>query len=188
MKFNPVDMGTDSSDDATQPGTPGSSATSGSSAEAAPKTPDAHTALQNEVTELKAQLLRAAADYQNFARRSQQSINDAREQQLMDVARALLSVLDTFDLALAVDPSKATAETLLKGVGMVRDELLKVLNRFDIRRIDVRPGEEFDPRRHEAMMRQSVQGVASQHIAAQLSPGYVIGDKTLRPVKVSVAE
>lgn len=187
MKFKPVDMGTDGPDDATG-GAEDSSNRAGDPAGAATQAPDTRAALEAEIAGLKSQLLRSAADYQNFARRSQQSINDAREQQLMDVARSLLNVLDTFDRALAVDPAKATTEALLKGVEMVRDELLKVLQKFDIRRIDATPGEEFDPKRHEALMRQPVAGIESNHVASQLSPGYILGDKTLRPVKVSVAE
>jgi molecular chaperone GrpE len=181
MKFKPVDMG---------PEAPASDGLDplAAPADATPQTPDAHAALQDEVANLKSQLLRSAADYQNLARRAQQSEADAREQQLMNVAKSLLNVLDTFDRALAIDPAKANTETLLKGIQMVRDELLKVLQKFDIKKIDAKPGEEFDPKRHEALMRQPAEGIESNHVAAQLSPGYTLGDKTLRPVKVSVAE
>jgi len=189
MKFKPVDMGPEA------PAAEGLDPTAAEAApaDAAPQMPEAaaaepHAALELEIANLKSQLLRSVADYQNLARRAQQSEADAREQQLMNVAKSLLNVLDTFDRALAIDSGKADAETLLKGVQMVRDELLKVLQKFDIKKIDAKPGEEFDPKRHEALMRQPAEGIESNHVAAQLSPGYTLGDKTLRPVKVSVAE
>lgn len=137
--------------------------------------------------ELEQRLLRTVADYQNLARRSRLDVEAARKQQAMDMARSLLSVLDNFDHALAVDPEKADAQSLLKGVTMVRDELLRALESFQIKRLDVEPGTEFDPNCHEAMMRQPAEGIETNQVTQQLQPGYTIGDKTLRPAKVAVA-
>jgi molecular chaperone GrpE len=144
--------------------------------------------LQGELDDLQSRLLRVSADYQNYARRSQQNLAEARRQQLIEVARALLNVCDHFDRALEVDPKKVTAESLLQGVQIVRDEFTKLLEQFGIQRITAQPGEAFDAARHEAMMRQKTQDVPAGHVAAQLQPGYTLGDLTLRPAKVSVAE
>jgi molecular chaperone GrpE len=144
--------------------------------------------LQGELDDLHARLLRATADYQNFARRTQRDLAEARQQQLGEMARALLTVLDHFDRALEADTTKGNAQGLVDGVKMVRDELTKMLEQFGIRRIEVKPGDRFDPVRHEALMRQRVEGVPSEHIGAQLQPGYTLGDRVLRPAKVSVAQ
>jgi len=138
--------------------------------------------------ELEAKLLRAAADYQNFVRRSHQNVSAARDQQVGDMAKDLLPVLDHFDIALAVDTEKTSAKSLLEGLIMVRDELTRTLGKYGIERITATPGEEFDPTRHEAMMRQKAQGIATNHVVMQLQPGYVLRERTLRPAKVSVAE
>jgi len=149
---------------------------------------DALAAVQRERDDLNDRLLRAHADYQNLARRSQQSVAEAREQQLMSMARSLLSVLDNFDHALQSDAAKTSAEELLKGVHIVRDQLTQTLEGFGIRKMPVEQGDAFDPNRHEALMRQSVENLPPDHVAAELQPGYTIGDKTLRPAKVSVSE
>jgi molecular chaperone GrpE len=144
--------------------------------------------LQAERDDLESRLLRVSADYQNFVRRSQQNIAAARDQEVMAMAKALVNVLDHFDSALGVDPQKTKPADLLQGVQIVRDELLKTLEGFGVRRLDVVQGEEFDPTRHEAMLRQHVEGLDPNHVAAQFQPGYVLGDKTVRPAKVSVTE
>lgn len=149
---------------------------------------DELTALRRERDDFESKYLRAAADLQNYARRSQQNVADARDQQLMDVARALLTVLDHFDLAMQVDPEKSSAKDVLAGVQMVRDELMSTLERFGIKRIDAGRGDEFDPNRHEAVLRQAVDDLESNHVAEQFQPGYAIGDRTLRPAKVAITE
>ncbi|MEX2215422.1 MAG: nucleotide exchange factor GrpE [Phycisphaeraceae bacterium] len=141
-----------------------------------------------ENVELQSKLLRAAADYQNYVRRSQQNVVAAREQQTMALARELISVLDHFDNALSIDMEKATARSVMDGLFIVRDELLKTLERHGVQRVNATKGEEFDPNRHEALMREKAEGIATNHVVNQLQPGYLINDKTLRPVKVSVAE
>lgn len=148
---------------------------------------DAVSALQAERDELESKLLRVSADYQNFARRSQQNVQAAGEQKLMDIARAMTSVLDHFDRALE-GHSKDEADGVLQGIFMVRDELLSTLNRFGIERIDVEPGTEFDPNRHEALMRQPSEDIASNHVTMQMLPGYVLGEKIIRPAQVGVAQ
>lgn len=143
--------------------------------------------LQSERDEMESKLLRVSADYQNFARRAQQNVESAVEQKLMDVARGLTTVLDHFDRALE-GQDQGEAAGVLQGVTMVHTELLATLNRFGIERMDVEPGTEFDPNKHEALMRQPSEDVESNHITMQMQPGYVLGDKVIRPAQVGVAE
>ena len=143
--------------------------------------------LQSERDELESRLLRVSADYQNFAKRAQQNVDAAVQQKLVDIARGLVTVMDHFDRALDVEPQGQTAG-LLQGVTMVRDELLSTLNRFGIQRVDVNAGDEFDPNRHEALMRQPSEEFESNHVTMQMQPGYVLGDKIIRPAQVGVAE
>ena len=149
---------------------------------------DPLVALEKERDELHERLLRVSADYQNYVRRSSQNVTAARDQQLIEIAKALITVLDHFDRALAVDPQKTTSASLLEGVQMVRDELLRALERLGIQRLNVKTGDAFDPNYHEALMRQPVEGVESDHVAEQLQPGYTLGEKTVRPAQVTVAE
>lgn len=143
---------------------------------------------QQKVVELEASLLRAAADYQNAVRRSQQNVINAREHAQMEMSKDLLTVMDHFDHAVNFDSDASNAKALLDGVLMVRDELSRTLERFGVKRIEVSRGDEFDPNHHEAMMKQPAEDLDSNQIVAQLQPGYSINDKALRPAKVSVAE
>ena len=149
---------------------------------------EALSAVERERDELHDRLLRTAADYQNYVRRAEQNADTARQQQVMDMARALLSVLDHFDRAVEADPEQTTTADLLNGVKMVRQELLRVLGGFGIERVDVEPGEPFDPNHHEALMREASEQWESSAVTAQLRPGYKLGEKTIRPAQVSVAE
>ena len=144
--------------------------------------------LQAQRDELEARLMRVSADYQNYVRRSQKNTVAACDEQLMRVTKALLTPLDQFDQALAVDPEHVTPESILQGVQIVRDELMKVLEQYGVKRIEAQPGEEFDPMRHEAVQRQPMDEFESGAIAQQLQPGYTLGEKTLRPAKVVVVE
>ena len=145
-------------------------------------------AVADELEEVKNQLLRVSADYQNFQRRTRQNIESARQEQLMGLARALVPVLDHFDRALGADAESTSAESLMEGMEMVRSELLRVLAGFDIEKIDVAPGDDFDPNRHEALMRTPSEDHPSDTVVEQLQPGSMLGDKTLRPAQVAVAE
>ncbi|MCE9590268.1 MAG: nucleotide exchange factor GrpE [Planctomycetes bacterium] len=144
--------------------------------------------MQKQVDELKEKLLRSVADYQNYARRTRQDASDARDQQAFEIARSLVNVLDHFDMALEVDPTKVTTESLLKGVRMVREELFKTLEAQGVKRIDVRPGDEFNPKTHEALMQEESKDLAPNHVANVLQHGYVFKERTLRPAKVSVTK
>ncbi|MEM1445881.1 MAG: nucleotide exchange factor GrpE [Planctomycetota bacterium] len=150
--------------------------------------PAGNPALQAERDELESKLLRTAADYQNYVRRATREIEATRQQRIVDVARAMTTVLDHFDRALQVEPDKTSAEEILQGVGSIRDELLKALGAFGLERVEVEPGEEFDPNRHEALMFQPTEGFESGQVVQTLMPGYFVKDTPVRPAQVSVAQ
>ena len=143
--------------------------------------------LKGDIARLEQDKLRAAADYQNLARRATLNEKSAREQVLLDLAKQLVTVLDHFDRALEHGES-ASAESVLQGVAIVREELIRMLERFGIQQITAEPGEPFDPNRHEAMLRQASDEVEAGHVVMQLQPGYALEEKTVRPTQVAIAE
>ncbi|MEM1212894.1 MAG: nucleotide exchange factor GrpE [Planctomycetota bacterium] len=153
-----------------------------------PEADDPLATLRSERDDFEQKYLRVSADYQNYVRRANQNVAAASEQRLMSVARGLVSAMDHFDLALQVDPEKTNATDLLQGVTSIRDELLKALAGVGIERLEVQPGDEFDPVKHEALMRQPGTDVESGRVVMQMQPGYLVGDKIVRPAQVSVAE
>jgi len=148
---------------------------------------DPLTRVQRERDQLEQRLMRIAADYENYKKRALRNVTEAEEQTLMDVGRGLVTVMDHFDRALDVDPHKANTKDVLSGLKIVHDELLGALAKFGIQRVEAKPGDPFDPNRHEAMMRTEAEGIDPDHVVQQFQPGYAIKDKTIRPAQVSVA-
>lgn len=155
---------------------------------------DAIEKLETKVTGLTAQLaeanelrLRAVADFQNLQRR----VADA-EVRLMSVgivsaARNVIPVIEHFDLALTQDPSIMNAQAAHDGLRMLRDELVKALEKTGVEVIAPKPGDAFNPTQHEAIMQQPAAGVKAGCVANTFQAGYRIGDTVIRAAKVAVA-
>ena len=131
--------------------------------------------------------LRAQADFANFQRRSIENEARARIGGLVQLTRALMPVLDHFDLALAQDHSKVTVDQMAKSIEMTRAELQKALEQNGIARIDPTPGTAFDPLQHDAVMRQPAEGIAPGCVSMRFQTGWRLGESVLRPAKVAVA-
>ncbi len=130
---------------------------------------------------------RALADFANYQRRAAQSERQASLGGEANVVRSILGVLDHFELALDQDRAQMTVEQLLGGVRIVRDELIRVLESFDVQPIDPAVGDDFDPNLHQAVLQQPARDIAPNSIVSVLQAGYKMGDIVLRPAKVSVS-
>jgi molecular chaperone GrpE len=143
--------------------------------------------LQAELDEAIASRKRALADFANYQRRAAENEDRAVLSGAAQVVRSLLGALDQFDLAVEQDTEQLTVGQLLDGVRIVRDELIKALEGQGVERIQPAVGEEFDPNRHEAVLRQAAEGIEANEIVSVLRPGYTMGAFVLRPAKVIVA-
>ena len=143
--------------------------------------------LAGEIADLRNKLARWQADFSNLQRRSAQEILLARQNADADFAKAMLTVLDHFDMALSVDPTKVDAAAVLNGIKITYDELKKTLAQRGIQSFDP-TGEPFDPHRHEAIMQEAVSGTPPMTVLQTLQAGYKIGDRILRPAKVKVSK
>lgn len=146
--------------------------------------------LQAELDEVNSKYLRLAADFQNSHRRALSNEVQAKLQGIAAVTQSILTVLDHFDLALSIDPAKATAASVIDGVKVIRDELMKTLVGHGVGVIHPRQGDDFEPGRHEAVMQQPVPGVGPNLIASCFQPGYTLSvagiERIVRPAKVAV--
>lgn len=143
--------------------------------------------LEGKLAEAEAARLRALADFQNYQRRALANEQEAKVQGRTGVVQSLLSLLDHFDIALSQDHANATAEQILGGVRMIREEFIRVLQAQGVGLINPVRGEVFTPGRHEAIMQQAAEGVPSGHVVSMFQMGYTLGDRVVRPAKVSVA-
>lgn len=163
--------------------------------------PESNLALQERVSKLEADLaeansraLRTMADFQNYQKRSYSNEQIAKATGVAGVVQGIVSVIDHFDLALQQDTSKVTAEQIVSGVKVIREELLRVLQQQGLKIINPKPGDEFVPGIHEAIMQQKADGIEPGRVVATFQAGYSLagaaaggGDKVLRPAKVSVS-
>lgn len=140
-----------------------------------------------EAAQWRDKYLRSIADFQNYQRRSLQNEAEARRGGIASVVNNVVGVMDHFDLALAHDVSKASAEQIVSGVKVIREELLKALTNSGVRIIGPKPNDEFQPGQHEAIMQQPADGVGSGRISLLFQPGYALGERIIRPAKVGVA-
>lgn len=143
--------------------------------------------LEARLADAEAARLRALADFQNYQRRALANEQEAKVQGRTAVVQSLLTLLDHFDIALSQDHTKATAEQIVGGVKMIREEFIKVLQSHGVGLINPARGDEFTPGRHEAIMQQAAEGVESGRVVSTFQMGYTLGERVVRPAKVAVA-
>lgn len=143
-----------------------------------------------ELVALKDQLLRAIAEGENQRRRAQRERDEAVKYAAAGLARDLLTVSDNLGRALDAVPAgggDAMTETLRAGVELVLRELAAAFEKHGIRRIEPL-GERFDPHLHQAMFEVPGSEYPSGAVAQVIQPGYVMGERLLRPALVGVAK
>lgn len=136
--------------------------------------------------ELKDSLLRAQADFQNFKRRNQTARSDGYEDGVREAIAAMLPAID--NLERAVDAAEKTdddsAKALAEGVKMTLNTLFESLRRFGFEEVPAL-GEDFDPEKHNAVMREA--GDEPGKVLEVFQKGYKVKDKIIRYAMVKVA-
>lgn len=135
----------------------------------------------------KDQLLRTAADFQNFRRRVQQEKESLRFAAIEGFVSDLLPVLDNFERTMAALSSGATLESLQEGVQAIERQLRSALELHRVTRIPAE-GQPFDESLHEAIGHDEGTEHPDNHVSAELQAGYRLADKVIRPARVKVAK
>jgi molecular chaperone GrpE len=149
--------------------------------------------LVDEAAEMKDRLLRTLAEMENLRKRTEREVADSRQYGIASFARDILGVADNFRRALdAVGPevragADAGVASFIEGVELTEKELLKALEKNGIRKIEPL-GEKFDPNLHQAMYEVPDPSVPSGSVVQVVQPGFVIGERILRPAMVAVAK
>ncbi len=148
-------------------------------------------ALTGEVTALKDRMLRLAADAENTRKRLEREKAEATLYAATNFARDLLSVADNMGRALAaVSPevrADEVAANLLSGVEMTERELINVLQRYNIRKLET-IGQKFDPNMHQALFEMPTSDQPPGTVVQEMQAGYAIGERCLRPAMVGIAK
>ena len=140
--------------------------------------------IQKELEEKNDQLLRLAAEYDNFRKRSQREKESIYSDVKANVLGDLLPVIDNFERA--VDGSGNELESFKKGVDMIFNQLLEVMKKHGVESFG-EVGDEFDPNFHSAVMHIESEDLGENVIAQVFSKGYKVGEKVIRPATVQVA-
>ena len=153
---------------------------------------DIIAALRAEAADLKDKLLRAHAEVENIRKRSEREKEDTAKYAVSRFARDIVNVGDNFQRAIdAVPPGAAEQDAALKsfleGVTMTERELLNVLERYGIRRVQP-VGEPFNPHLHQAVMEIQRSDVPAGTVVQVFQAGFTIEDRVLRPAMVAVAK
>ena len=155
--------------------------------------PTPSTALEREHAEMRDRLLRTLAEMENLRKRTEREVTDSRLYGIASFARDVLGVADNMRRALdAVAPEvRASAEAgvkaLIEGVELTERELLKALDKNGVRQFTPQ-GEKFDPNVHQAMFEVPDPSVPAGSIVQVVQPGYMIGERVLRPALVGVSK
>ena len=151
---------------------------------------DPIAALQSEVAVLKDQVLRARAETENVRRRADRDRQDASAYAVTGFARDMLTVSDNLRRALDSMPDDVADDikAFIEGVEMTERELLNIMERYGIKKVEPEIGEKFDHKFHQAMFEVPTAEHAPGSVMQVVSSGYVIKDRLLRPAMVGVAK
>jgi molecular chaperone GrpE len=146
-----------------------------------------YQALKADRDSLFDRLARATAEFKNSQRRLQQDLEQRTQYANSSLIKTLLPVIDNFERALTVDPSKTDTVSVLKGLQIVHDQLMSVLRQQQVEEIAPTPGTPFDSTRHEALLQQD--SIYKTPTVVQLmQKGYALHGRTLRPAQVAVSK
>ncbi|MHC5542126.1 nucleotide exchange factor GrpE [Singulisphaera rosea] len=146
---------------------------------------DELTQAQRQRDEYFEQLQRTRAEFLNYQKRAKTQADADRTYAVGSLVRDLLDGIDNLERASEALRSSAAAG-ISEGLDMVLKQLLATLARHGVEPI-VALGKPFDPNEHEALMQQPDAGHPEGTVVAELSKGFRIRDRVLRPTKVAVS-
>ena len=144
-------------------------------------------ALEKENADLKDQLLRRAADFENYRKRMLQEKQDAYDYANTNLLKDLLDSLDNFDRTVEAAATATDVKSIADGISMISKNLVSMLeNKYNLIGYGA-VGDEFDPDIHEAIGMQEGD-VEKEELAAVYLNGYKLKDRVIRHAKVMVAK
>jgi molecular chaperone GrpE len=143
--------------------------------------------LENEVSQLKNDYLKERADLENTKKRLEKERVIERKYAAMSVAKAFISSLDHFELALKHQPKDEEAKSFVQGFQMILNEIKKGLEDVGVSEIDAEAAE-YDPNFHQAVMVEKKEGVEPNKVIEVLQKGYMFKDRVIRPAMVKISE
>jgi len=146
--------------------------------------------LEEQLDKKQNQLLRVAADFDNYKKRSRRDAQEAAFRARNELLQEMLPLIDNMELALThvTEDNKAETDTksLREGVEMVLRQFQTVLEKHEVKAFDSL-GKPFDPSFHEALQQRETDEHPPGSIMEEFRRGYMMGDRLIRPAMVVVA-
>jgi molecular chaperone GrpE len=155
---------------------------------APPTSEERIAALEAEKADVRDRMLRIAADFDNWKKRSRKELSDGEARAKESVLRDFLEISDNLERATSSwgEVKDTDAKSIRDGVELVLRQFRSKLERYQVKVIES-VGLPFDPRFHEAISQAPSAEAKPGSILHELQKGYLIGDKLLRPAMVVVA-
>jgi len=147
--------------------------------------------LEAEKADMRDRMLRIAADFDNWKKRSRKDLTDGEARAKESVLRDFLEIADNLERATASwkddkEAKESDVKSVRDGVELVLRQFRSKLERYQVKVIEAL-GQPFDPRYHEAISQAPSADAKAGSILHELQKGYLIGEKLLRPAMVVVA-
>ncbi len=140
-------------------------------------------ALKAELEAKSDQLMRTAAEFDNFKKRTERERLTVAEFAKAGIIKQLLPILDNIDRAAAADSG---SEDYIKGIELIVKQFEALAGNLGIEEI-AKVGDQFDPNFHEAVLHIEDENLGENVIAEVLQKGYKLGDTVVRAAMVKVA-
>ena len=152
-----------------------------------------HKSTDEKLKETEDKLLRSLAEIENQRRRFEKEVKDAFEFGSFNFAKESLAILDNLQRAkVAIKNDKILKdnkdlEKFLENITIIEKDLISIFEKNNIKKIDAK-GTKFDPNVHQAMSEIEDDKSEPGTIVQEIQPGYMLGERLLRPALVGVAK
>lgn len=143
--------------------------------------------LEAKLSEAREQVLRTAADAENFKKRLQREKEDQTRYANEALMRELLSVIDNLERALQHSETGSDQGGLMEGLTMTLKGFNDTLARFGCAPVEA-IGKPFDPNFHEAVSQEESSDTSANTVLSELQKGYMLKERLLRPAMVIVSK
>ena len=147
--------------------------------------------LNEEITGLKDQRLRAIAELENFRKRAEKDQSDALKYGISNFAKEIINIRDNIERAqssISDDAKNNEAiKSVIEGIDLIAQSVVSTFEKIGIKKIESL-NEKFDHNLHQAMMEIENEELEPGTIVQELIPGYTLHDRLLRPAMVGVSK
>src|SRR5213596_3015606 len=147
---------------------------------------DPMAGLQADLDRFRDLALRSQADFENYKKRCAREKEEAIKYANNSLLQRLVAIIDNFELGLAAAKEQGEQSPIYSGMVLVQKQLNDLLTENGLQPIEAED-KPFDPNLHEAIAHEPSDEVPEETVLRQVSRGYRIKDRLLRPAKVVVS-